>query len=286
MRRLAALSALAGAFLAVPAVASAFWAATANGAAVVPAATLAPPTSAEVRWTPAVRVSWTPTTSTWASGYRVSRSLSSTGTFTVVGDVPASSTTFDDNPGAGTHHYRVEAYRDGWSSPVSNVASRIDPTYVVSPTGAFLGTNCGGAGGTRADLVQGYAPATSTTTSVALQNVTVTLCTDTFTSGQSIPAGQTSARLHIENSGGGAKNCVVNIGLSVNGTVSLGSTTHTVLAGRSYTTASMVSWATLGRSFTSGDRVNLTLSAPGNDCKNVALYGGRADAPSSVTLTG
>lgn len=72
---------------------------------------------------PDVTLSWTASTSGWASGYRVYRGTSSGGPYTQIGTVGGvSTTTLNDTPGAGTFYYVVRAYLAGttWESPDSN----------------------------------------------------------------------------------------------------------------------------------------------------------------------
>lgn len=66
-----------------------------------------------------VTVTWTPTTSTWADGYEVLRSLLSTGPFVVVATVPgqpASSYTDSLLPFVTPYYYQVRATKEGWRS--------------------------------------------------------------------------------------------------------------------------------------------------------------------------
>lgn len=66
-----------------------------------------------------VVVTWTPTTSTWAAGYEVLRSLLSNGPFTVVASVPGgSSSSYHDTllPFVTPYYYQVRATKEGWRS--------------------------------------------------------------------------------------------------------------------------------------------------------------------------
>jgi hypothetical protein len=111
---------------------SAAWA-TFSGSAVASAsvstATLAAPTGlAATGLAGVVNLSWTATTSGFASGTRVFRATTTGGPYTQVAQiVGASITTYIDNPGVGTFYYVVRAYYSGnaanWTSTNSNEAS-------------------------------------------------------------------------------------------------------------------------------------------------------------------
>lgn len=65
-------------------------------------------------------ISWTPTTSTWATGYEVLRSLLAGGPFTVVGTVSGqSASSYHDTllPFATPFYYKVQAKKEAWRSP-------------------------------------------------------------------------------------------------------------------------------------------------------------------------
>ena len=68
-----------------------------------------------------VRVTWTATTSTWATGHRVYRATSAGGPYTLIQQIAGRTTvTYDDVPGLGTFFYVVRGYYDtngaNWSS--------------------------------------------------------------------------------------------------------------------------------------------------------------------------
>jgi hypothetical protein len=75
-----------------------------------------------------VRVTWTATSSTWATGYRIYRATSAGGPFALIQQVAGRTTvTYDDVPGVGTFFYVVRGYYDtngaNWSSVDSAQAS-------------------------------------------------------------------------------------------------------------------------------------------------------------------
>lgn len=68
-----------------------------------------------------VRVTWTATSSTWATGHRIYRATSAGGPFTMIQQIAGLTTvTYDDVPGVGTFFYVVRGYYDtsgaNWSS--------------------------------------------------------------------------------------------------------------------------------------------------------------------------
>jgi hypothetical protein len=97
-------------------------------------ATLAPATNPAVNFgtcTVAVKdslvITWTPTTSSWADGYIVARSLLSTGPFVTVGTVSGQSTaTFTDTPllFSTTYYYVVRATKNNWRSADTATVSK------------------------------------------------------------------------------------------------------------------------------------------------------------------
>ena len=91
-----------------------FTAPTANPSNQVATATLAAPTgvSANVQSNGGtVRIAWTPTSSSWATGHRVYRSTTSGSGYAQVTQIAGLATaTFDDVPGTGTFYYVVRGY--------------------------------------------------------------------------------------------------------------------------------------------------------------------------------
>jgi hypothetical protein len=108
-----------------------FTAPTANPSNQLATATLAAPTgvSAIVQANGGtVRVAWTATSSTWASGHRVFRATNAGGPFSQIQQITGRTTvTYDDVPGVGTFFYVVRGYYDtngaNWESVNSAQAS-------------------------------------------------------------------------------------------------------------------------------------------------------------------
>jgi hypothetical protein len=108
-----------------------FTAPTANPSNQLATATLAAPTgvSATVQSNGAtVRVAWTTTNSTWASGHRVFRGTNSGGPYSQIQQIAGRATvTYDDVPGVGTFYYVVRGYYNAnganWESGNSSQAS-------------------------------------------------------------------------------------------------------------------------------------------------------------------
>jgi len=72
-----------------------------------------------------IRLDWTPTNDTYATGYRVFRSATSGGPYTEIHTVtPSTVTTYTDpSPGSGTFYYVLRSYYENWNSVDSNEAS-------------------------------------------------------------------------------------------------------------------------------------------------------------------
>jgi hypothetical protein len=111
--------------------AATFTAPTANPSNQLATATLAAPTgvSATVQSNGGtVRVAWTATSSTWASGHRVFRGTNSGGPYSQIQQIAGRATvTYDDVPGVGTFYYVVRGYYNpngaNWESLNSGQAS-------------------------------------------------------------------------------------------------------------------------------------------------------------------
>lgn len=264
---------------------AAFSAATANPSNNFSADTLQAPSGLAVAWNPSVNLSWTASSSTWASGYRILRATSAGGPYTQIAQItPRTNVTYADAPGAGTFHYRVRAYygTTTWVSADSNTAARQDSTFVFKSTSAFTSTNC--SGGTRLrDMEQGFTPSDpeETLTPTGSTGVTMTFCSDVLPA-QPMAAGTTTVNAWYDNTRN--KDCVVTATLLVNGTTSLGAGNVTVpqnsaLALRTW------SFATSARTFVAGDRLTLTIAtAASNDCRDTTLHYDGATTNSRVTV--
>ncbi|MGQ9572794.1 MAG: hypothetical protein ACUVV3_06370 [Dehalococcoidia bacterium] len=88
--------------------------------------TLDPPTSLTATVVGSdIRLDWTPTVDTYATGYKVLRATTSGGPYTEIDTVtPYTETTYTDpSPGSGTFYYVLRSYYQNWESADSNEAS-------------------------------------------------------------------------------------------------------------------------------------------------------------------
>lgn len=112
----------------------------ASSANTVTATTLSAPPALEGTGGSAASLSWKPTASTFATGYRVYRATNSGGPYAVIEKVtPQTTTTYVDWPAAGTYYYFVVAYFANWESAASptvkvTVVAAV-PALVQSATG-------------------------------------------------------------------------------------------------------------------------------------------------------
>jgi hypothetical protein len=67
-----------------------------------------------------VHLSWTVTSSAWASGHRVYRASSLSGPYAQIAQLSLATTSYDDAPGSGTFFYVVRGYYLNWESADSN----------------------------------------------------------------------------------------------------------------------------------------------------------------------
>lgn len=113
-----------------------FSAVTQSSANRVVAGDVVPPTSvaASGQAGGVVRVTWTATTTSFATGYSIYRSTTSGGPWTLAGTVGGLTTVqFDDSPGAGDWYYVVRATYQNWTSANSNQAGAV--TVLAAPAG-------------------------------------------------------------------------------------------------------------------------------------------------------
>jgi hypothetical protein len=97
-------------------------------------ATLAPPTALAGTGGTSASLTWTASTSTAASGYRVLRSATSGSGFGQVGSVtPVTATATGDSPAAGTWYYVLRTYFANWTSANSNEVSVVVGTPSTGP---------------------------------------------------------------------------------------------------------------------------------------------------------
>ena len=120
---------------------------TASGAraASFSAATLQPPTALNGTNGTTAGLSWTASTSSAATGYRVLRSATSGSGYSQVASVtPVSATSTTDNPANGTWYYVLRTYFASWTSANSNEAAVVVSTGPTS-TGAIQCTGTSNA---------------------------------------------------------------------------------------------------------------------------------------------
>ena len=99
-------------------------------------ATLQPPTALAGTGGTGVSLSWTASSSSGATGYRVLSSTTSGSGYSQVASVtPVGATSTTDNPAAGTWYYVLRTYFASWTSANSNEASVVVTSGAVS-TGA------------------------------------------------------------------------------------------------------------------------------------------------------
>ena len=147
----------AGALGAAPVSLARFTAAV-NRAGTFGTATLVPPTNLAGTGGTTASLTWTASTSTGASGYRVLRSATSGSGFGQVSSVtPVTATSTNDNPAAGTWYYVLRTYFAGWTSANSNQVSVV-VTPATTTTGAIRAR-------ARATPPRPPTPATTTATS-------------------------------------------------------------------------------------------------------------------------
>ena len=94
--------------------------------------TLNPPTGLTATGGASIVLNWTATADTYASGHRVLRSTTPGGPYTQIAQVtPRTTTTYWDNPTAGTYYYVVRAYYRNWRSLDSSEASATTSSTVL-----------------------------------------------------------------------------------------------------------------------------------------------------------
>jgi hypothetical protein len=96
---------------------------------------LLPPTGLTGAGGATASLAWTPSASTWASGYELLRSATSGSGYTSIGTVtPVTASTTGDNPAPGTWYYVLRTTYHNWTSALSNEAEVvIDAGSVTTP---------------------------------------------------------------------------------------------------------------------------------------------------------
>ena len=123
---------IAGLFGAAPVTLARFTGST-NRSASFGTATLQPPTALAGTGGSTASFTWTASTSTGASGYRVLRSATSGSGYAQVGSVtPVTATATTDAPAAGTWYYVLRTYFASWTSANSNQVSVVVASGPIS----------------------------------------------------------------------------------------------------------------------------------------------------------
>jgi hypothetical protein len=261
------------------------WGTPATAATSFGAATLAAPTTLTATGSSSVTLSWTASTSTWASGHRVLRSTQPGGPFTQIAELtPLTTTSYTDSPGTGMFYYRVRAFYAGstWISADSNEAPRPAILVFKSTTTFTTAGNCMSANRQR-DMELGFAPTDPEETYVRSTDGTLAFCSDTFSAGQTLAAGTTTVNAYFRNTNV-SSSCDITATLYKNGTLSLGSGTITIPKNTA-TTLGTWSFSTSGVTFAGGDRLNLYLDWPNTPaCKDTYLHYDGASTDSRVTV--
>jgi hypothetical protein len=122
-----------------------------SSAGAFSAATLNPPTGVSATGGSSVTLSWTASTSTGATGYKVERSTSLAGSYAQIGTAtPVNSTSYLDSPAAGTYWYRLSTYVGSWASatttPVSAAVTASTSTGAKACAPASNSADTGGNG--------------------------------------------------------------------------------------------------------------------------------------------
>ena len=228
-------------------------------------ATLAAPTGVMAQVTATrVTVSWSPTASGIAAGYRVLRASAAGGPYTQVAQIAGASTTaYAEAPGTGTFYYVVRSYyaangADWYSGNSSEVAATVAPQpYVFKSTTGSTGSSCLAAQRQR-DMEQGFVPSDPEETITRIGGAgTITFCSPAFAGTSSLAGGSTTVMAYIRNTAGSS--CAVTATLYLNGTTALGSGSITIPASSALSLRTW-SFSTYGATLPPGSRLNLHLS--------------------------
>ena len=111
--------------------------------------TLAAPTGLGATGGTNIVLTWTATTSTFASGYNVLRSSTSGGSYTTIAQVtPRTTVTYTDNPAAGTYYYVLQSYFQNWVSVnTAEVTAGVSTNTGYQPCSANAADSGGDANG-------------------------------------------------------------------------------------------------------------------------------------------
>ncbi len=264
--------------------------ALANAANAFTTTTIAPPANVEAAPSVSdVKLTWTATASTNASGYRVFRGTSSGGPYSQIAQLAGVSTTsYTDAPGDGKFYYAVRAYYDAnganWYSADSNEVTAMvgNQTFVFKSTDANTASGCPSAQRQR-DMEQNFTPTDPEETIARTGGTgTISFCSVAFKPGQTLSAGTTTVRAYFRNTSLAA--CTVTATLYANETTSVGGASVSVNA---LTLLTLHSWSfnTTALTFTENTRLNLRLSwGSTTSCDGTYLHYDGEATPSRVTV--
>ena len=167
------------------------------GANTFTASTLNAPTGLTATGGSSISLSWTATSSTYASGYHILRSGTSGGPYTQIAQVtPRTTTTYIDSPGAGAYYYVARAYYQNWESVNSNQAAAGDTGLANCTANAAVTTNSGDNNGFETTPGNACASGGGVAQDASSGTNTNTSCSDTgkdrhlfYNYGLSIPSG-------------------------------------------------------------------------------------------------
>ena len=247
--------------------------------------TLAPPTALTLTGTMPVALSWTPTASTYATGTNVYRSTTPGGSQALVTQLtPRTTATHTEDPGLGAYYYQVRSYFQNWLSVASNQVVRDDPTFVFkSTTGYTLSGNCYAASQRERDMEQGFVPTDPAETMQRTGGTgLLTFCSDTFTAGEALAAGNATVNLYVANTAGST--CALTVYIGRNDTVTLGTASITIPSNSALALRTL-SIPITGFTAAAGDRINVLISWQSvKACDSTVLHYDGAATASSITL--
>ncbi len=234
-----------------------------------------------------INLSWTATADTYAAGHRVFRATAAGGPYIQIAEVtPRITTTYTDNPAAGTYYYVVRAFYQSWESVNSNEvsATRNSPTntgFLSCTANAAVTTNSGDNNGFQTNPANSCANDAAFAEDTNSGNTTATTCSSTgkdrhlyYNHGFSVPAGSAIDGIEVrldawaDGTSGSPFMCVE---LSWDGGTTWTATQTTSTLGTSQATFTLGSSSdTWGRTWSSGDfsntnfRVRITNVASSN----------------------
>jgi hypothetical protein len=158
-----------------------------------------------------VSLNWTATADTYADGHRVLRGTATGGPYSQIAEVtPRTTTTYNDDPGAGTYYYVVRAFYQNWESVNSNEASATDTSgtantgFVNCTANAAVTTSAGDNNGFQTNPGNACANDGAFAEDTNSGSNTNTTCADTgkdrhqyYNYGHALPAGSTVSGIEV-----------------------------------------------------------------------------------------